>query len=132
MEKVHVNGIDVRYQVTGSGPWVTLSHSLACRYEMWDGEIERLSERFTVLAFDSRGHGESGAPPGPYSLDMIADDVKGLFEALGIQRSHWIGLSMGGVFGLHTALRYPGIFSSMVLADTASADSARGESGRTA
>jgi 3-oxoadipate enol-lactonase len=118
--KKRINGIDVRYTVTGSGPWVTLSHSLACRLEMWDEEVKRLSKRFTVLAYDSRGHGESGAPPGPYSLDMIADDIKGLYDALGIERSHWIGLSMGGVFGLAAALRYPGIFSSMVLADTSS------------
>ncbi len=115
-----INGIDVRYTVTGSGPWVTLSHSLACRLEMWDEEVKRLARRFTVLAYDSRGHGESGAPPGPYTLDMIADDVKGLHDVLGITRSHWIGLSMGGVFGIATALKYPGIFSSMVLADTSS------------
>jgi 3-oxoadipate enol-lactonase len=118
--KQKINGIDVRYTVTGSGPWVTLSHSLACRLEMWDEEVERLSKRFTVLCYDTRGHGESGAPAMPYTLDMIADDIKGLFDALGIQRSHWIGLSMGGVFGLAAALKYPGIFDSMVLADTSS------------
>ena len=120
MEQVRANGIDIRYTVTGSGPWVTLSHSLACNLEMWEEEVRRLRHRFTVLAYDSRGHGGTSAPSGPYTLDMIADDVKGLYDALGIERSHWIGLSMGGVFGIHTALRYPGIFSSMVLADTSS------------
>ena len=120
MPKARINGIDVRYTVTGSGPWVALSHSLACRLEMWDEEVRRLSKRFTVLAYDSRGHGESGAPAMPYTLDMIADDIKGLFDHLGIRQAHWIGLSMGGVFGLATALRYPGLFSSMVLADTSS------------
>ena len=120
MPIARVNGIDVRYAVTGSGPWVTLSHSLACRLEMWDEEVKRLSKRFTVLAYDSRGHGETSAPAMPYTLDMIADDVKGLLDHLGIGTSHWIGLSMGGVFGLATALKYPGLFSSMVLADTSS------------
>lgn len=120
MPKTRANGITVRYTVTGSGPWVTLSHSLACRLEMWDEQVAQLSKRFTVLAYDTRGHGETDAPPGPYTLDMIADDVKGLFDALGIAYSHWIGLSMGGVFGLATALKYPGLFRSMVLADTAS------------
>lgn len=120
MPKATVNGNEVRYTVTGSGPWVTLSHSLACRLEMWDEEIARLSKRFTVLAYDSRGHGESGAPARDYSLDEIADDIKGLHDHLGIRESHWIGLSMGGVFGLAAALKYPGIFSSMVLADTSS------------
>ena len=100
MATARINGIDVRYTVTGSGPWVTLSHSLACRLEMWDEEVKRLSKRFTVLAYDSRGHGETSAPAMPYTLDMIADDIKGLYDHLGIRQSHWIGLSMGGVFGL--------------------------------
>lgn len=120
MPTARINGIDVRYTVTGEGPWVTLSHSLACRLEMWDEEVRRLSKRFTVLAYDSRGHGESAAPTGPYTLDMIADDIKGLFDHLGVKQSHWIGLSMGGVFGLATALKFPGIFASIVLADTSS------------
>ena len=120
MPTAHVNGTDIRYTVTGKGPWLTLSHSLACRLEMWDEEARRLSKRFTVLAYDSRGHGETSSPKGPYTLDMIADDIKGLFEHLGVRESHWIGLSMGGVFGLATALKYPGIFKSIVLADTSS------------
>jgi 3-oxoadipate enol-lactonase len=120
MAKARINGIDVRYTVTGSGPWVALSHSLACRLEMWDEEVRRLSKRFTVLAYDSRGHGESSAPAIPYTLDMIADDIKGLLDHVGAKGTHWIGLSMGGVFGLATALKYPGLFGSMVLADTSS------------
>jgi 3-oxoadipate enol-lactonase len=120
MPTARINGIDVRYTVTGSGPWVTLSHSLACRLEMWDEEVKRLSRDFTVLAYDTRGHGESSAPAIPYTLDMISDDIKALFDRVGIERSHWIGLSMGGVFGLAAALRHPGIFESLVLADTSS------------
>ena len=120
MPTARVNGTDIRYTVTGQGPWVTLSHSLACRLEMWDEEVRRLSQRFSVLAYDSRGHGETSAPAGDYTLDMIADDIKGLYDHLGIARSHWIGLSMGGVFGLATTLKYPGIFHSIVLADTSS------------
>ena len=120
MPRARINDIEVRYTVTGDGPWAMLSHSLACRLEMWDEEVRRLSKRFTVLAYDSRGHGETSAPAMPYTLDMIADDIKGLLDHLGVKSTHWIGLSMGGVFGLATALRYPGIFQSMVLADTSS------------
>jgi 3-oxoadipate enol-lactonase len=126
MPTARINGIDVRYSVSGSGPWVTLSHSLACRLEMWDEEVKHLSKYFTVLAYDTRGHGETSAPAIPYTLDMIADDVKGLFDHLAIERSHWIGLSMGGVFGLATVLKYPGIFETLVLADTSSKLSAEG------
>jgi 3-oxoadipate enol-lactonase len=120
MPTAHVNGIDVRYTVTGSGPWITLSHSLACRLEMWDEEVKRLSKWFTVLAYDSRGHGETSAPAIPYTLDMIADDIKGLLDHLKIGRTHWVGLSMGGIFGLAAALKYPGLFETLVLADTSS------------
>jgi 3-oxoadipate enol-lactonase len=120
MPTAHVNGIDVRYTVTGTGPWITLAHSLACRLEMWDEEVKRLSRWFTVLAYDARGHGETSAPGIPYTLDMIADDIKGLFDHLKIERSHWVGLSMGGVCGLAAALKYPGIFETLVLADTSS------------
>ena len=59
-------------------------------------------------------------PAIPYTLDMIADDIKGLLDHVGAKQVHWIGLSMGGVFGLATALRHPGTFASMVLADTSS------------
>jgi 3-oxoadipate enol-lactonase len=120
MPTAHVNGIDVRYTVTGSGPWITLAHPLACRLEMWDEEVKRLSKWFTVLAYDTRGHGRTSAPAMPYTLDMIADDIKGLFDHLGIERSHWVGLSMGGIFGLTAALKYPGLFETLVLADTSS------------
>ena len=120
MPTAQVNGIDVRYTVTGSGPWITLAHPLACRLEMWDEEVKRLSKWFTVLAYDARGHGKTSAPAIPYTLDMVADDIKGLLDHLGIERSHWVGLAMGGVFGLAAALKYPGIFETLVLADTSS------------
>jgi 3-oxoadipate enol-lactonase len=112
--------------VTGSGPWITLSHSLACRLEMWDEEVKHLSKYFTVLAYDTRGHGETSAPAIPYTLDMIAGDIRALFDHLRIERSHWVGLSMGGVFGLSAALKYPGIFETLVLADTSSKLSVEG------
>jgi len=120
MPTARINGININYTVSGRGPWLTLSHSLACRLEMWDEEVRRLADRFTVLAFDSRGHGRSSAPAMPYTLDMIADDIVGLLDHVGAKQTHWVGLSMGGIFGLTTALRYPGRFSSMVLADTGS------------
>src|SRR5438552_10357885 len=87
---------------------------------MWDEQAGVLAHKFKVLRYDTRGHGGSSAPPGPYTLEQMADDVKALFDALGIEHSHWVGLSMGGMIGQAFALRYPGIFRSMVLADTTS------------
>jgi len=116
------NGIELNYEIAGNekAPWITLSHSLACNLHMWDDQIEVLTQNFRVLRFDTRGHGLSTAPAGDYTLDEMADDVKGLFDALGITRTHWLGLSMGGMIGQTFALKYPGVFQSLILADTTS------------
>ncbi|MDP2238568.1 MAG: 3-oxoadipate enol-lactonase [Burkholderiales bacterium] len=118
--KIKTNGIEINYEIAGEGPWVTLSHSLACNLHMWDEQMTGLTKKYKVLRFDTRGHGLSGAPPGPYSLEQMADDVKGMLDALGIRQTHWVGLSMGGMIGETFALKYPGVFRSMVLADTTS------------
>jgi 3-oxoadipate enol-lactonase len=118
--KVKANGIDIHYEIEGEGPWLTMSHSLACDLHMWDPQMPVLVGKFKVLRFDTRGHGQSGAPAGEYTLEQMADDVKGLLDALGIRHTHWAGLSMGGMIGQAFALKYPGVFQSMVLADTTS------------
>lgn len=113
------NGIDIHYEVTGSGPWVTLSHSLACSAAMWDEQIAAFAARHSVLRYDTRGHGASEAPPGPYSFAQLAADVLGLWDALGIERSALVGLSMGGMIAQHVALAAPQRVTRLVLADTA-------------
>ncbi len=118
--KSRVNGIDIHYVIEGEGPWLAMSHSLASNLTMWDEQARLLSRKFKVLRFDTRGHGESSAPPPPYTLDQMADDVHGLFSVLGIKQAHWVGLSMGGMIGETYALKHPGVFLSMVLADTTS------------
>jgi 3-oxoadipate enol-lactonase len=118
--KAKTNGINLDYSVEGDGPWLAMSHSLACTARMWDEQMPLLTKRFKVLRFDTRGHGGSDAPAGAYTLEQLAEDVKGLFEALGIRETHWAGLSMGGMIGQTFALKYPGILRSLVLADTSS------------
>ena len=118
--KIKTNGIETNYEIRGEGPWLAMSHSLACNLSMWDEQANLLSHKFKVLRYDTRGHGQSSAPPGPYTLGQMADDVNALFDALGIRRAHWVGLSMGGMIGQTFALKYPGVFQSMVLADTSS------------
>jgi 3-oxoadipate enol-lactonase len=118
--KVRANGIDLHYTVEGGGPWLVMSHSLACDSAMWDEQAALLAKRFKVVRFDTRGHGRSDAPPGAYSLELLADDAKGLLDALGVRSAHWVGLSMGGMIGQTFALKYPGTFQSLVLADTTS------------
>lgn len=116
--KAHIGDIDIHYEITGQGPWVTLSHSLAADGGMWAPQVEALSAHFTVLNVDTRGHGQSDAPAGPYSLEQLADDVHGLLAHLGVTRTHWLGLSMGGMIGQVLALRHPEVLDRVVLADT--------------
>jgi 3-oxoadipate enol-lactonase len=117
---IEANGIRIRYEVEGEGPWLVMSHSLACSLHMWDEQAAHLRSRFRVLRFDTRGHGGSDAPDGPYTLDMLADDLRALLDGLGIERCHFMGLSMGGMIAMTHALRYPGRFLSMVLCNTSS------------
>jgi 3-oxoadipate enol-lactonase len=116
--KVKTNGIEINFEIEGEGPWVTLSHSLACNLHMWDEQMAALTRDYKVLRFDTRGHGGSSAPPGPYTLEQMADDVKGMLDALNIRETHWVGLSMGGMIGETFALKYPGVFRSLVIADS--------------
>jgi len=120
--KASVNGIDVYYETHGKqgAPWLTLSHSLACSVRMWDEQIASFKDRYRILAYDTRGHGQTGAPQGAYTLEQLADDLKGLLDHLKISKTHYCGLSMGGMIGQTFALKYPGILQTLVLADTSS------------
>ncbi len=122
MTKAKISGIEINYELHGKegAPWLTLSHSLACNVRMWDPQIAALKDRYRILAFDTRGHGASAAPKGPYTLEALADDLKGLLDQLGVKRTHYAGLSMGDMIGQTFALKYPGILQSLVLADTTS------------
>ena len=120
--RVLANGIITNFTLDGpaDAPVVTLSHSLAASLEMWDPQLPALARRYRVLRYDTRGHGGSEAPPGAYSLEMLADDVLALLAALEIPRTHFVGLSLGGMIGQTLALEHPEILESLVLADTAS------------
>jgi 3-oxoadipate enol-lactonase len=120
--KTKTNGIETNYELHGKegSPWLVVSHSLACSVRMWDPQIAALKGSFRILAYDTRGHGASEAPKGAYSLEMLADDLKALLDALGVKNPHYCGLSMGGMIGQTFALKYPGVFKTLMLADTTS------------
>src|SRR5919109_1826498 len=119
---ITANGINVNYTLEGpaSAPIITLSNSLASNLSMWDPQTSVLTSRYRVLRYDTRGHGGTDAPAGPYSLDELTEDVRALLQALGITRTHFIGLSMGGMIGQIMALKYPQVLQSLVLCDTMS------------
>ena len=118
--KAKTNGIAIDYTVEGQGPWVVMSHSLACDRSMWDEQVQLLKAHYRVLRFDTRGHGGSDAPDGAYTLDMLSEDLLGLLDALSVEAPHFIGLSMGGMIGMTFALKYPKRLHSLVLCDTSS------------
>lgn len=121
--KITVNGIQVNYTIEGpeNAPVVMFSHSLAANLTMWDPQAVALRGHYRVLRYDTRGHGQTEAPVGAYTLEQLADDVRGLLDALGIKRTHYVGLSMGGMIGQTLALRHPEVVDRLVLCDTSSA-----------
>lgn len=105
--KVAVNGFDMNYTLEGpaGAPWLTFANSLVTSLEMWDPQAGALKQRYRVLRFDMRGHGRSGTPEPPYTIAQLAGDVLALWHAVGVDRSHFVGLSLGGMIGIHLAAR---------------------------
>ena len=119
---VTANGINIHYTMEGpeKAPVVTLSHSLATNLSMWNPQMEALASQYRVLRYDTRGHGGTDAPEGPYSFEQLAEDVVGLLGALGISKTYFMGLSMGGMIGQILAIRHPELLIGLILCDTSS------------
>jgi len=118
--RIKANGIQINYELSGKkgAPVVILSHSLSSSLLMWNPQMDALNPYFQVLRYDTRGHGNSDAPSGAYTLDLLEDDVIKLLDVLGMDRAHFVGLSMGGMIGQGLALRHPHRLKSLVLCDT--------------
>ncbi len=119
---ISANGINIHYRIEGpeKAPFVTLSHSLATNLSMWEPQMEALTSHYRVLRYDMRGHGGTDAPEGPYSFEQLVGDVVELLGALGIKKTHFIGLSIGGMIGQVMAMQYPALLRGLVLCDTSS------------
>ncbi len=104
-----MNAVEVHHVVEGpeDAPVVVLSNSLGSTQAMWDPQVAALAERFRVVRYDTRGHGLSPVPPGPYSIDDLVDDLVALLDRLDVPRAHVVGLSLGGMTGMRLAAREP-------------------------
>jgi len=118
MPAVCSHGIDIHYEVTGSGGPVILLHSFLCSGEMWREQVEPLAEKWQVINVDARGHGSSGPVLEPFSIYDMVDDATAVLDAAGVQRAVWAGLSIGGMVGLRAALREPDRVAGLALLDT--------------
>ena len=119
---ITANGISIHYELDGSknAPLVTLSHSLASDMRMWAPQLPVLTADYRVLRFDTRGHGQTDAPEGGYTLELLADDLIALLDSLEIEATHYVGLSMGGMIGQTAVLKDQSRFESLALCDTSS------------
>lgn len=104
-----MGAVAVHHVVTGpaEAPVVVLSNSLGSTHTMWDAQAGALAEHFRVVRYDTRGHGGSPVPAGPYDIDDLADDVVALLDTLGVEKAHFVGLSLGGMTGMRLAARNP-------------------------
>jgi 3-oxoadipate enol-lactonase len=122
MPLAHVNATAIYYRLDGTekGKVVMLSHSLAADITMWDSQMVALIEAgYQVLRYDSRGQGRSAIAPGPYSIEVLTEDAVGLMDALGLEKVHFCGLSMGGMIGQMLSARHPERLTSLSLSSTA-------------
>ena len=117
-----INNLKIHYEISGqkqgTAPWVTLSHSLASSMAMWRPQLEMLEKSFCVLRYDTRGHGGTQTTESPYSLEQLANDIHGLLLHLKIQKTHWIGLSLGGMIGQSLAIHHPHCLDKVVIANS--------------
>jgi 3-oxoadipate enol-lactonase len=115
------DGVRLHYRVDGpaDGSPVLLINSLGTDLRMWQPQVDALADRFRVIRYDSRGHGQSDAPPGTYTLERLALDALAGLDALDIQRANVCGLSLGGLVALWLAIYRPGRVGRAVFANSA-------------
>ena len=105
-------------QGPSDAPVVVLAPSLGTTLAMWDDLAEVLSRSYRVIRFDTRGHGASPVPPGPYTTSELADDVIAMVDLLGVDRFAFVGLSLGGAIGQTLAVQHPDRLTALVLCCT--------------
>ena len=118
--KISANDIRINYELTGQkgAAVVMLSHSLASSMVMWNPQLAILESHFQVLRYDMRGHGDSDAPDGAYTLALLVEDAVALLDALKIDTVHFVGLSIGGMIGQGLGLNHANRLKSLTLCDT--------------
>jgi 3-oxoadipate enol-lactonase len=120
-EWVDVGGVQIAWEARGpaGAPAVVFSHSLGAARWMWAPQAAALAADYRVVLVDTRGHGKSDAPPGPYTVEALAGDLLAVADAAGAARFHMCGLSMGGHIGLWLADHHPERLISLVACNTA-------------
>lgn len=118
MSTAKVGDINMYYEIHGKGEPLVLIYGYAGHSGLWFRQIPVLSRKYRVIAFDNRGVGRSDKPDIPYAMAIMAGDIAGLLDAIGIDTAHIFGISMGGMIAQHFALNYPQRVSSLILGCT--------------
>jgi 3-oxoadipate enol-lactonase len=120
MPVIDAEGCKINVQIDGpdNAPALVLSNSLGTNLSMWDEQAKALSANYRVIRYDQRGHGKSGAPKGPYTIDRLGRDVVAVLDHLKIAKAHFLGLSMGGTTGMWLARKAANRFNKIILANT--------------
>jgi pimeloyl-ACP methyl ester carboxylesterase len=118
MPKAPVNGVNLYYEVTGSGYPLLFAHEFAGDYRSWEPQVRYFARRYQVITYNARGYPPSDVPEDidAYSQELAAKDIVGLLQHLHIPQAHIVGLSMGGYAVLHVGLSHPSLARSLVVA----------------
>ena len=121
MKYVQIDGGRLHYRMDGTRgkPVLVLSNSLGTDLDMWSPQMDALRPHFCIVRYDTRGHGQSSATPGPYTVEQLGRDVVALLDHVEADRAAFCGLSLGGVTGQWLGAHAPGRLTRLVLANTA-------------
>jgi 3-oxoadipate enol-lactonase len=119
MSILTVNNISLYYETHGQGQPLVFIHGLGSSTKDWENQIPVFADKYQVIAFDLRRHGQSEKPEGPYTIPMFAADLAGLLNALKIDSAHIVGISLGGAVAFQFALDYPEMVKSLTIVNSA-------------
>jgi 3-oxoadipate enol-lactonase len=121
MPDINADGCTIHVEVEGPerAPVLMLSNSLGTNLHMWDDQVAPFTRHFRLVRYDRRGHGKSGVPKGPYSMERLGRDVLAVLDGLGIEKINWCGLSMGGMVGQWLGANAPDRVDKLILSNTA-------------
>jgi pimeloyl-ACP methyl ester carboxylesterase len=115
MPKIKTNNVETYYEIHGEGTPLVLIPGMGMCHKLWMAQIEPFSQRFKVITYDVRGHGESGSSNEKYSIKLFAGDLQALLAELHVTKAHVCGLSMGGLIAQQFAIDYPDMVDKLII-----------------
>src|SRR5262249_51183660 len=122
MPTIQADGCSIHVEVEGPerAPVLLLSNSLGTDLHMWDDQVGPFTKHFRLVRLSRRGHGKSGVPEGPYSMERLGKDALAIMDTLGVRKVNWCGLSMGGMVGMWLGANAPERIDKLILSNTSS------------